>query len=297
IAPDYHTFCAGNYQLGGHTYWDWNRAGFGNTGLTKALTWSVDVFYYKLAVKMGIALQDKTLWRFGFGSKPPIDLPGGASGLVPTPAWKQAHLHAPWYTGDSVILGIGQGYLLESPLQLARAVSALANGGYLVQPQVAKAFVDPDNGRVEPIADAPPIDLHISAEAMQAVRKGMESCVTSGTCHTVAIPGITIAGKTGTAQVPVGYKNGHTVYNNDSLFIGWAPVHHPKIAVAVVVEYGGHNAWQALPVARAVINAYLRPDGKMPETVAEKTAAHYDAPLAIGEKGSVNPRPAQPAIP
>lgn len=297
IAPDYHTFCAGNYQLGGHTYWDWNRGGFGNTGLTKALTWSVDVFYYKLAVKMGIALQDKTLWRFGFGSKPPIDLPGGASGLVPTPAWKLAHLYAPWYTGDSVILGIGQGYLLETPLQLARAVSALANGGHLVQPQVAKAFIDPDNGRVEPIPDAPPIDLHISAEAMQAVRKGMEACVTSGTCHTVSIPGITIAGKTGTAQVPVGYKNGRTVYNNDSLFIGWAPVHHPKIAVAVVVEYGGHNAWQALPVARAVINAYLRPDGKMPETVAEKTAAHYDAPLAIGEKGSVNPRPAQPAIP
>ncbi|MGE4531436.1 MAG: penicillin-binding transpeptidase domain-containing protein, partial [Acidithiobacillus sp.] len=80
IAPDFHTFCPGNYQLGGHTYWDWNRAGFGNTGITKALAWSVDEFYYKLAVKMGIQLQDKTLWRFGFGSKPPIDLPGGASG-------------------------------------------------------------------------------------------------------------------------------------------------------------------------------------------------------------------------
>jgi len=297
IAPDYHTFCAGNYQLGGHTYWDWNRGGFGNTGLTKALTWSVDVFYYKLAVKMGIALQDKILWRFGFGSKPPIDLPGGASGLVPSPAWKRAHLHAPWYTGDSIILGIGQGYLLETPLQLARAVSALANGGYLVQPQVAKAFINPDSGMAEPIPNASPISLHIPADAMHAVHKGMEACVASGTCHSISIPGITIAGKTGTAQVPVGYKNGRTVYNNDSLFIGWAPIHHPKIAVAVVVEYGGHNAWQALPVARAVIKAYLQPDEKTPEMVAEKAAAHYDAPLAIGEKGSVNPRPAQSAIP
>lgn len=75
IAPDYHTFCPGNFQLGGHTYWDWNRGGFGETGLTKALAWSVDVFYYKLAVKMGIRMQDQTLWRFGFGSRPGVDLP------------------------------------------------------------------------------------------------------------------------------------------------------------------------------------------------------------------------------
>jgi penicillin-binding protein 2 len=297
IPPDFHTFCAGNYQLGGHTYWDWNRAGFGSTGLTKALAWSVDVFYYKLAVKMGIALQDKTLWRLGFGKTPPIDLPGGASGLVPTPAWKRKHLQAHWYTGDSVILGIGQGYLLETPLQLARAVAALANGGYLVQPQVAKALINQSTGQTEAIPHAQPVNLHISAAAMHAVHKGMEACVTTGTCHTISIPGITIAGKTGTAQVPVGYKNGHTVYNNDSLFIGWAPVHHPKIAVAVVVEYGGHNAWQALPVARAVIKAYLQPDEKTPEKVAEKPAAHYDAPLAIGEKGSVNPRPAHSMTP
>ena len=294
IAPDFHTFCAGNYQLGGHTYWDWNRRGFGNTGLTKALAWSVDVFYYKLAAKMGIARQDQALWRFGFGSTPPVDLPGGASGLVPTPAWKRKHMHAPWYTGDSVILGIGQGYLLVTPLQLARAVSALANGGKLVRPQVAKAFIDPRTGRQVPIPAARPVNLHISAQAMQAVRKGMEACVNTGTCRSISIPGISIAGKTGTAQVPVGYKHGRTIYNNDSLFIGWAPVHHPKIAVAVVVEYGGHNAWQALPIARAVIQAYLEPDGKTPEKVAEKSATHYDAPLANGEKGSVNPRPAHP---
>ena len=313
ISPDFHTYCPGNYQLGGHTYWDWNRGGFGNTGITKALAWSVDVFYYKLAVKMGINMQDNTLWRFGFGRKTPIDLPGGASGLVPTPSWKRAHLHAPWYTGDSVILGIGQGYLLETPLQLVRAVAALANGGYLVQPQVAKAFIDPQNGKTIPSPNAAPVNLHISAEAMHAVHLGMEACVNTGTCHTVSIPGISIAGKTGTAQVPMGYQNGRTIYNNDSLFIGWAPLDHPKIAVAVVVENGGYNAWQALPVARAVIKAYLQPDqkaspdaapdesatapaqkpAKNPAKVAQSVTAHYDAPLSLGEKGSVNPRPAQ----
>lgn len=260
IGPDFQTYCPGNFQLGGHTYWDWNRGGFGETNLTKALAWSVDVFYYKLAVKMGIQLQDQTLWRFGFGKSPGIDLPGGLAGLVPTPQWKRAHLHAPWYTGDSVILGIGQGYLLVTPLQLARAVSAIANGGYLVQPQVAKEWVNPSTGERSPIPNAAPENLHIDPVALHAVRQGMEACVNTGTCHTVSIPGISIAGKTGTAQIPEGYAHGRTIYNNDSLFIGWAPVDHPKIAVAVVVENGGHNAWQALPVARATIAAYLQPD-------------------------------------
>ena len=260
ITPDYQTFCPGNFQLGGHTYWDWNRGGFGETNLTKALAWSVDVFYYKLAVKMGIQLQDQTLWRFGFGKAPGIDLPGGLAGLVPTPAWKRAHLHAPWYTGDSVILGIGQGYLLVTPLQLARAVSAIANGGYLVQPQVAKAWINPATGARTDIPSPPAENLHLDPKALQAVRLGMEACVNTGTCHSISIPGISIAGKTGTAQVPEGYAHGRTIYNNDSLFIGWAPVDHPKIAVAVVVENGGHNAWQALPVARATIAAYLQPE-------------------------------------
>jgi len=260
IGPDFRTYCPGNFQLGGHTYWDWNRGGFGETNLTKALAWSVDVFYYKLAVKMGIQLQDQTLWRFGFGKSPGIDLPGGLAGLVPTPQWKRAHLHAPWYTGDSVILGIGQGYLLVTPLQLARAVSAIANGGYLVQPQVAKEWVNSSTGERSPIPNAVPENLHIDPVALHAVRQGMEACVNTGTCHTVSIPGISIAGKTGTAQIPEGYAYGRTIYNNDSLFIGWAPVDHPKIAVAVVVENGGHNAWQALPVARATIAAYLQPD-------------------------------------
>ncbi len=299
IAPDYHTFCPGNFQLGGHTYWDWNRGGFGETGLTKALAWSVDVFYYKLAVKMGIRMQDQTLWRFGFGSRPGVDLPGASRGFVPTPAWKRAHLHAPWYTGDSVILGIGQGYLLVTPLQLARAVAAIANGGWLVQPQVGKALVSPHGGRPIPLPQPPARNLHIAPAALHAVRLGMEACVQSGTCRSVQIPGITIAGKTGTAQVPMGQKDGRTIYNNDSLFIGWAPVHHPKIAVAVVVENGGHNAWQALPVARAVIQSYLAPSTATTASAVRanlqlvKAAARgYSSGLSKGEKGAVDPRPA-----
>ncbi len=289
ISPGYHTFCGGNFQLGGHTYWDWNRSGFGNTGLTKALAWSVDVFYYKLAVKMGISLQDKALWRFGFGRRPAIDLPGGAAGLVPTSRWKQSHLHTPWYTGDSVILGIGQGYLLVTPLQLARAVSTLANGGFLVQPRIGKTMVNPLSGEKISLPLSAPVNLHVSAPALHAVHLGMEACVNSGTCRSVSIPGISIAGKTGTAQIPVGHKNGRTIYNNDSLFIGWAPVHHPKIAVAVVVEYGGHNAWQALPVARAVIRAYLQPGRKgksvqSTEKLAKRGQAPYSSQLPQGRK-------------
>lgn len=263
ITPGFHTFCPGYLRIGGHVYWDWYRSGFGETGLTKALAWSVDVFFYKLAIKMGIHRQDAALWRFGFGHPAPIDTPGSVSGFVPTPQWKETHFHQPWYTGDSVILGIGQGYLLVTPLQLVRAVSAIASGGYLVHLHTVRALVNSETGARKQLREPPPRDLHIPAFALRAVRLGMAACVTRGTCKSMATPGLSMAGKTGTAEIPVGYRDGRTIYNNDSLFIGWAPLHHPKIAVAAVVEDGGNNAWQALPVAKAAILSDLRPQLKL----------------------------------
>jgi penicillin-binding protein 2 len=182
---------------------------------------------------------------------------------VPTPRWKEAHFHQPWYTGDSVILGIGQGYLLVTPLQLVRAVSAIANGGYLPSLHVVSAFINPETGLRQSLAIPPAKNLHIPAFALQAVRKGMTACVTRGTCKSMATPGLSMAGKTGTAEVPIGYQDGRTIYNDDSLFIGWAPLHHPQIAVAAIVEDGGNNAWQALPVAKAAILSDLRPKMKL----------------------------------
>ena len=263
IPANFHTYCPGYIKVGGHVFWDWYRAGFGETGLRKALAWSVDVFFYKLAMKMGIHLQDQTLWRFGYGKPAPIDLDGSAPGLVPTPTWKRNHLHAPWYTGDTVILGIGQGYLLVTPVQLVRAVAAIANGGRLPYLHLVKELRNPNTGQIQTPQFPAARQLHFSAVAWHAVRAGMRACVTSGTCKTVAYPGLTVAGKTGTAEVPIGYAHGHTIYNDDSLFIGWAPYHHPKIAVAAVVEDGGGNAWQALPLAKAAILSYLRPKLKL----------------------------------
>ncbi|OFA15400.1 penicillin-binding protein [Acidithiobacillus ferrivorans] len=262
ITPGFHTFCPGYLRIGGHVYRDWYSPGFGETGLTKALSWSVDVFFYKLALKMGIHRQDAALWRFGFGHPAPIDTPGSAGGFVPTPQWKEAHFQQPWYTGDSIILGIGQGYLLVTPLQLVRAVSAIANGGYLVHLHVARALINSETGARAQLREPPPRNLHIPAFALRAVQRGMIACVTRGTCKTMATPGLPMAGKTGTAEVPIGYRDGRTIYNDDSLFIGWAPLRHPQIAVAAVVEDGGNNAWQALPVAKAAILSDLRPHMK-----------------------------------
>ncbi|MFA7495831.1 MAG: penicillin-binding protein 2 [Acidithiobacillus sp.] len=263
ITPSFHTYCRGYLRLGGHIYWDWYRSGFGETGLTKALAWSVDVFFYKLALKMGIQRQDAALWRFGFGKPAPIDTPGSASGFVPTPRWKKTHFHQPWYSGDSVILGIGQGYLLVTPLQLVRAVSSIANGGYLPYLHVASAFINPETGARHPLPEPAARNLHIPAFALHAVQQGMIACVTHGTCKSMVTPGLPMAGKTGTAEVPIAYRDGRTIYNDDSLFIGWAPLHHPQIAVAAVVEDGGNNAWQALPVAKAAILSDLRPKMKL----------------------------------
>lgn len=263
LPPHFHTYCPGYIRVGGHVFWDWYRSGFGETGLRKALAWSVDVFFYKLALKMGIRRQDQTLWRFGFGAPAPIDLAGSAPGFVPTPAWKASHLHAPWYSGDTVILGIGQGYLLVTPAQLVRAVAAIANGGRMPYLHLVNGLHNPNTGHMSVPQFPAARQLHIPAFALHAVRAGMRACVTSGTCKTVAYPGISVAGKTGTAEVPVGYRHGRTIYNDDSLFIGWAPYHHPRIAVAAVVEDGGGNAWQALPLAKAAILSYLRPHLKL----------------------------------
>lgn len=248
----------GQFQVPGtsHVFHDWKLNGHGLVNVTKAIAVSCDVFFYNLAFNMGIDKMDQILLRFGFGAPTGIDLPGELSGVVPSPEWKRRVKHAPWYAGDAINAGIGQGTLLVTPLQLAVATATLATHGIRLKPHL---FLTQD----KPSGLAPVILNH--NEAWQIVAEGMQEVVGSpfGTAfaigHNLAY---TLAAKTGTEQVfgnrtrseARSEKNIPKPLRNNHFFIAYAPVDQPQIALVVVVE---HDA-QANQVARAFLDYYFK---------------------------------------
>jgi len=260
----------GYYQLpnGHRRYRDWKHAGHGMVNMAKALTQSCDVYFYDLAYRLGIDRLHDFLARFGLGNRIGLDSTGEAGGLLPSSAWKRQTYGQPWYPGETVITGIGQGYLLTTPLQLATATSTLAMRGKRVKPRLLRATMSAAGSRLEPQKSAPlaPITLKQTAfwdrviDAMIAVVHQP-----NGTAHKIGKDAqYLIAGKTGTAQVFSLRQNESydeqsldTKLRDHSLFIGFAPANDPRIAIAVVVENAGSGAKVAAPVARKVMDAYL----------------------------------------
>jgi penicillin-binding protein 2 len=211
------------------------------------------------------------LAKFGLGEKTGIDLDGESPGLLPSRDWKQRRYKQPWYPGETVIAGIGQGYHLTTPLQLAAATAMLANGGKRVEPRLVQAVRDPlaHTWQLQPVRS--PAQMAIDPAHLAVVREGMMDVMRPGGTASAAAAGApyTIAGKTGTAQV-VGIKQGARYdasrlsrqYRDHALFIAYAPAENPTIAVAVMVENGGHGGSTAAPIARAVFDYYLT--GKRP---------------------------------
>ena len=255
-------------------YRDWKRWGHGTVDLRKAIAESCDIYFYDLAFKMGVDRIREFGLHFGLGEKTGIDLTNERGGLLPSREWKLKAHKVPWYRGETLSVGIGQGYMLATPLQLAVAAGTLATRGVRMQPMVVKAVGD------EPV---PPRELGrmqgIRPSDWDAVWAGMIDVVhgPTGTAKGIA-KGIRyqMAGKTGTAQV-VGIKQGerydaskiHARRRDHALFIAFAPVEAPRIAVGVIVENGEHGSTTAAPVARKVIDAYLLG----PEAVAAEAPA------------------------
>ena len=254
-----------------HQFRDWKSGGHGVVDIRRSISQSCDVYYYKLAVDMGIDRMHDTLAKFGFGEKTGIDLEGESSGLLPSREWKQRRWKKIWYPGETVIAGIGQGYQLTTPLQLAAATAMLANGGIRVQPRLVEAVRDPLTHIWQPQPGAVRSQMAIKPSNLEVVRQGMMDVMRPGGTAAAAAAGApyVIAGKTGTAQV-VGIKQGARYdasllarQNRDhALFMAFAPADDPKIVVAVIVENGGHGGSTAAPIARAVLDFYLT--GKRP---------------------------------
>ncbi|MDA8361759.1 MAG: penicillin-binding transpeptidase domain-containing protein, partial [Gammaproteobacteria bacterium] len=259
--------CRGTWHIPGntHIFHDWLPWGMGRIGLRTALEESSDVYFYRLAYRLGIARMARYLTAFGFGRPTGIDLPGESAGIVPTPRWIKAH-DSPWYEGETIITGIGQGPLLVTPLQLADALGALGHHGVRMRPYVVRAVQNPLTGQVRythPHAD-PPIPHHRPG-SRRLLLADLTSVISGslGTAHIMArnLP-YAVAGKTGTAQlwsVPQqGVYKGPRLHS-DALFVAMAPVPDPRIVVAVVLEHAGFGARSAIPteIARALINLDL----------------------------------------
>jgi penicillin-binding protein 2 len=273
ITKDYTIYDPGWFKLPNveHVYRDWtwwlDKGGHGNVNVTKAIIVSSDTFFYNLAVKLGIDRIDYGLTRFGFGSKLNIDMDEELGGLVPSPKWKWEAKKTHWYTGDTVISGIGQGFMLTTPLQLANAVAIIANRGLRYQPHLLMQSKLPDGTMViqQPIAEK---SIALSNNAIwDIVIHAMQGVISSynppGTARLTfgSDTSYSVAGKTGTGQVyshRAGEDNEQQDYlpkrlRNHSYFIAFAPVNQPKIAIAVVAE----NSMIAAKVARRVLDYYL----------------------------------------
>jgi len=264
INTNYRIFDPGWFQLPNvqHIYHDWKRWGHGWVNISRAIEVSCDTFFWTLSSQMGIEQLSDDLMQFGFGQKTNIDLPNEQLGLVPTPEWKRKAQAARWFTGDTILTGIGQGFMLATPIQLAQATAVLANQGKSYVPHLLLKTVDENGGAqyTQPLLNPA---LHFNPNAWQVVSEAMQAVINSreGTAHYFGIhAGYTIAGKTGTAQV-YGHNRDEDNDNlnlpkqlrNNHLFIAFAPVENPQVVIAIVIE---HSA-KADKIAGQLINYYF----------------------------------------
>lgn len=268
--PESAVFCRGWFSLKGDSrrYRDWKKEGHGTVNLDKAIAQSCDVYFYDLAQSLGIDRMADFLQGFGFGRRTGIDVGGELKGILPSSAWKRKALNQPWYGGETLSVGIGQGYNLVTPMQLAVASAILGNRGRPVQPHLLGHVkgMEKEDLIVRPETMATPFAIR-NPENWDAVTRGMVNVIEApqGTAHRQAKPRpYQIAGKTGTAQVFGIAQNQKYVESevakhlrDHALFVSFAPADKPKIAVGVIVENGGHGSTAAAPVATAVIDAYL----------------------------------------
>jgi penicillin-binding protein 2 len=268
------TFCRGWFSLPGssHRFRDWKKVGHGPVSLISATAQSCDIYFYELAVELGIDRMHEFLLGFGLGSPTDVDIPGEKSGLLPSREWKRQAFNRRqdqvWFPGETVIAGIGQGYMLTTPMQLAQSMAILANRGHGFRPTLLAAIADRETGEpravppvpLEPVEVAAPEFWDITLQSMVEVVHGRR-----GTARAIGkdAPYI-IAGKTGTAQVFTVAQDAE--YDEEeveerlrhhALFVAIAPAEDPRIALAVIVENGGSGSGTAAPVARTVMDAWL----------------------------------------
>ena len=266
ITPYSSFFCNGSMKLGRRRFRCWKKGGHGQTSLYKALVESCDVYFYNVGLKLGIDKISKYAFDFGFGKKTGIELPGEKSGFVPTRKWKRRRFREPWQKGETLNYSIGQGFLLVTPLQLARMAAAVGNGGLLYRPE----YVFDKPAHLDSKVPIRPAILSRIGKILVGVTEDKH-----GTARTCKIPDIHVAGKTGTAQVIKQKKRRESEkmawkFRDHALFVAIAPAENPQIAIAVIIEHGGHGGSAAAPVAKEVIERWLKLRSPKPSTILQR---------------------------
>ncbi len=262
MSPEQKVFCSGHLELGNQRFHCWKRTGHGNMEMLDAIEQSCDVYFYEVAKRVGIDRIAETARHFGLGAETGIEIPAERKGLMPTREWKKARTGEAWQQGETLVAGIGQGFVLTTPLQLAVMTARIANGGFAVKPRLILGVPESAEAVSEP--ERMPIGrnaLQLVAEAMRRV-----SNVPTGTAFGARIrdPSMALAGKTGTSQVRriTRAERENRVLRNDelpweqrdhALFVAFAPTSAPRYAVSVVVEHGGSGSAAAAPLARDIL--------------------------------------------
>ncbi|HMV54919.1 MAG TPA: penicillin-binding protein 2 [Rhodocyclaceae bacterium] len=276
----------GFFDFGGHQFRDDKKGGHGMVDMVKSIIVSCDTYYYRLAADWGIDGIAGFMSQLGFGARTGIDLNGESIGILPSPEWKRKRFKRPeqqkWYAGETISIGIGQGYNSYTLMQLAHATAVLANNGVMYKPHLVKYIENVKTGDKRMIEPQPIKTIPFRPEHLETIRAGMIGVNQSGTgaraFHNAGYPS---AGKTGTAQLfslkGSAYKESQVKerLRDHALFIAFAPVDQPKIALAVLVENGGFGATSAAPIARQVFDYYLL--GKMPAGAALEDEEAADA--------------------
>ncbi len=267
VTPQTRINCPGSVTINGQVFRNWNPLGQGTLTVRQAVAQSCDIFFYEAAggnpysgfKGLGIQKLADYAHAFGFGERTGMRLPGEERGLVPTEDWKREVKKEPWYVGDNYNVGIGQGDLLVTPLQLANMTAAVANGGTLYRPRIASEVRDEKGDVVSSLPPEVIRKLPVAPEHLALIRAGMRDVVTApeGTAYyALKQPALSIAGKTGTAEFygPLDSKGNLPTH---ALFVGYAPFENPQIAVAVIVHNGGEGSETAAPIAADVMKAYF----------------------------------------
>jgi penicillin-binding protein 2 len=253
IDPDLRVNCRGGIRLGNRTFGCWRKEGHGVVSLHRALVESCDVYFYETGKRLGIDKIHHYATGLGLGQKTGIELGRERQGLIPSTAWKKENKKLPWFPGETLNAAIGQGYVATTPIQLAVMMGAVAHGGIRYKPSLIK--------------DAAPVvaeRLQVNPENLDIIRNGLSGVVNerSGTGWAAKSFITSVSGKTGTAQV-IGLRKGAQTYSemfrDHAWFVAFAPYENPEIALAVLVEHGGHGGASAAPIAKKAIDAYLKP--------------------------------------
>ena len=271
----------GYFEFGGRRFRDSKPGGNGVVDLYKSIVVSSDTYYYQVANDLGIDAIAGFMKHFGFGERTGIDLQGEATGVLPSPEWKMKRFKRPeqqkWYAGETISIGIGQGYNAYTPIQLAQAMATLANGGSMYRPHLIAYVDDPRTGEQRPVEPELVHKVPVRHDYLEFVKRAMAGVNKEGTAaRSFASAPYTSGGKTGTAQL-VGIRQNEKYdeskvaerLRDHSLFIAFAPLENPKIALSVVVENGGFGARTAAPIARTVLDYYLL--GKLPQGMQQPT--------------------------